>query len=110
MESLEGQCGNTSNGDDEGQIHVQIRTIAGDLVEYVMLDIDATIGQFRAKLNKPSQWYKQHKHFVIATTWFSFDDDYMRFTMTKVVKEHIEHDENGKRMLCVVIIVQDTHE
>ena len=107
MSSVETQCCSPSDDETDTRIHVQLWTIAGDLVGNAALDVDATIGQFRTRLNKPLQWYKQYKQFVIATTTFNFDDDYMRFTQTKVVKEHIWRDETGLRTLRAVVIGQD---
>ena len=104
MSSVDAQYGCHIGDDDDTLIHMQLSNIAGVSVGHAVLDEDATIGQLRARLHKTPQWYMQYKQFVIATTTFCFDDEYMRFTQTKVVKEHIECDGTGRRTLHATVV------
>ena len=110
MSSVDAQCGSHIDEENDNLIHVQLSTIAGLFVGQAALDDDATIGQFRARLNNPPQWYMQYKQFVIATTSFKFDDEYMRFTKTKVVKEHIVCDSTGRRTLRATVVGHFAHD
>ena len=102
--SVEAQYGSPRDDEIHSRIHLRLRTIVEDLVGSAEVDEDATIGQLRARLDKPLEWYAHHKQFVIATTHFNFNDDYMRFTQTKVVKEHIRRDEEGLRTLDATVL------
>ena len=105
--SAEAQYGSLRDDEINTRVHLRLRTVGGDLVGSAEVDEDATIGQLRARLNKPPEWYAHHKQFVIATTHFNFNDDYMRFTQIEIVKEHIRRDEKGLRTLDAVAIVRE---
>ena len=103
--SVEAQGGSPRDDQIDTRIHLRLWTIGGDLVGSAAVDEDATIGQLRARLNKPFEWYASHQQFAIAKIHFNFKDEYMPFTRTKIFKEHIRRDEKGLRTLDAVAIV-----
>ena len=97
-------CGSVSDDEMHARIHVRITTMGGDLVGSATVDADATMGQVRAKLGKPREWYSCYNRLIIGTQSFEFDECYTRIMCTKVAKANIRRDENDVRVLDAVAI------
>ena len=87
-----------------GRISLRVRNISGVIVGYAEVDEDATVGQLRARLGMPPEWYALYKHFVVADTSFEFEDPYMRFMKTGAVRKSIQRIGQGLRALDVVVV------
>ena len=101
--SQSAERGSDTDKDDDGKIHVRVRYISGNLVGSAAVDQNATIGQLRARLAKPIEWYAEHKYLAIGSQSFELGICYTRFTLTEACKNNIWRDEKGMRTLDAVV-------
>ena len=114
QESECGDCSTVGHVSDEdgfashGRISLRVRNISGVIVGYAEVDEDATVGQLRARLGMPPEWYALYKHFVVADTSFEFEHAYTRFMKTKAARKSIQRIGLGRRVLDVTVVASSS--
>ena len=110
--STTAEHGNATEEEADGRIHVQCSLVpAGVCLEEIVVDVDASIGQVKARLKATSAW---GRHNLKDISWivigsgasaerFAFEEDYVKIMNTLVAKT-TQFPRDGKLHLEVSLL------